>query len=263
MITLFGASGFIGSHLADHLERSGQAFQAVGRGDVPPRGELGHVIYCIGVTGDFRERPYDTVEAHVCALLDLVRNASFDSILYVSSTRLYAGRGGTAREDEDISVNPLRVEDIYNLSKATGEAITLSLGAKGRVARPSNVYGARQANSFLASVVEEARTEGSIEFRSAPESGRDYVSVRDVAELLVAIALRGRERIYNLASGVNLTNAELAAILVRETGCRVDYARDAVPAPFPTIDVSRIHGEFGFRPASLADDLPALLGVQA
>jgi nucleoside-diphosphate-sugar epimerase len=260
VITLFGASGFIGFHLAEHLERSGEEYQAVGRGDAVPRGPLGHIIYCIGVTGDFRERPYDAVDAHVCALLDLVRHASFDTLLYVSSTRLYAGRSGTAREDEDLAVNPLRFEDIYNLSKATGEAITLSLGAKGRVARPSNVYGARQANSFLASVVDEARTSGSITFRTTPESARDYVSVRDVAELLVAIALRGRERIYNLASGVNVTNAELAGILARETGCGVHYAPDAAPASAPAIDISRVRDEFGFRPASLADDLPPLLG---
>lgn len=260
MITLFGASGFIGSHLADYLQRSGQEYRAVGRSDPAPRGPLGHVVYCIGVTGDFRERPYDAVDAHVCALLELVRHAAFDSFLYVSSTRLYAGRSGTAREDEDLAVNPLRSEDIYNLSKATGEAITLSLGARGRVARPSNVYGARQANSFLASVVDEARTRGSITFRTAPGSSRDYISVRNVAELLIAIALRGRERIYNVASGVNITNAELAGMLVRETGCGVHYAADAAPAAAPAIDVTRIRDEFGFRPASLVDELPNLLG---
>jgi nucleoside-diphosphate-sugar epimerase len=259
VITLLGASGFIGSHLAEHLGRLGLAFQAIGRGDSVPRGGLGHVIYCIGVTGDFRERPFDAVDAHVCTLLELVRNASFDSLLYVSSTRLYAGREGIAREDGDLAVNPLRFEDIYNLSKATGESVTLSLGDKGRVARPSNVYGVRQADSFLANVVDEARTRGAVTFRTAAETGRDYVSVNDVARLLVEIALHGRERIYNLASGVNVTNAALAAVLARETGCAVDYAPDAPLLPSPTIDTSRIRDEFGFRPASILDDLPPLL----
>lgn len=259
MITLLGASGFIGSHLAEHLAHLGLEFQAIGRGDSLPRGGLGDVIYCIGVTGDFRERPYDAVNAHVCTLLQLVRDASFDSLLYVSSTRLYAGRNGIAREDEDLAVNPLRFEDIYNLSKATGEAITLSLGGKGRVARPSNVYGVRQINSFVATVVDEALAHGSVTFRTAADSGRDYVSVGDVARLLVEIALNGRERIYNIASGINVTNAALAAVLARETGCKVDYAPDAPSFPSPMIDTSRIRGEFGFRPASVLDDLPLLL----
>jgi nucleoside-diphosphate-sugar epimerase len=259
VITLLGASGFIGSHLAEHLARLGLEYQAVGRGDPLPRGGLGHVIYCIGVTGDFRERPYDAVEAHVCALLELVRRASFDSLLYVSSTRLYAGRDGIAREDEDLAVNPLRFEDIYNLSKATGEAVTLSLGAKGRVARPSNVYGRGQANTFLASIVDEAQARGAVTFRTAPEAARDYVSVGDVAGLLVEIALRGGERIYNLASGASVTNKALAAVLARETGCSVDFAPDAPLVPSPTIDTRRIQSEFGFRPASILDDLPLLL----
>src|SRR5450755_3343526 len=129
MITVLGASGFVGSYVVACLQRSGLEYQAVARGQQQPGGNLGHIIYCIGVTADFRQRPYDTVEAHVCMLLDLVRQASFESILYLSSTRLYMGSSGVAHEDEDITVNPLQFEDIYNISKAMGESIVLSLGA--------------------------------------------------------------------------------------------------------------------------------------
>lgn len=262
MITVLGASGFIGSHVVAYLERSGLEFQAVARGQQWPNGALGHVIYCIGVTADFRERPYDAVDAHVCTLVDFVRRASFDSLLYLSSVRLYLGRTGVAREDDDLFVNPLHFEDIYNISKAMGESIVLSLGEKGRVARPSNVYGRGFSATFLANVLAEAR-EGSIVFHSAAEAVRDYVNVDDVAEVLVKIALRGRERIYNVASGVSLTNAELADAIARLSGCSVTFAPDAAPAVFPRIDIERIRSEFGFATMPLINALPSLLGSRA
>jgi len=262
VITVLGSSGFVGSHLVELLARSGQRFQAVARGAELPTDSLGHVIYCIGVTGDFRARPLDAANAHVCVLLDVLSRSSFDSFLYLSSVRVYAGARGPAREDDDLTLNPLRSEDIYNASKALGESIVLSLGAKGKVARPANVYGVGQSDTFIAEVVDEATTRGTITFRSPPESSRDFVAVDDVARLLVDIALRGRERIYNVASGINTTNAELGALIARETGCRIGYAADLVPSPVPSIDVSRIRDEFGFNPAALGEQLPLLLGTR-
>ena len=259
MITVLGASGFIGSNVAAYLERAGLEFQAVSRGQEWPAGALGHVIDCIGVTADFRERPYDAVDAHVSRLLDFVRRASFESLLYLSSARLYLGRTGVAHEDDDVFVNPLRFEDIYNISKVMGESIVLALGAKGRVARPANVYGTGQSDTFLSRVLSEAR-DGAIAFQSAPETVRDYVRVDDVAEVLVKIAAGGRERIYNIASGVAVKDAELAGAIARHSGCRVTFAPDAVPALFPRIDNERIRAEFGFTTPSLMDALPSLLG---
>jgi nucleoside-diphosphate-sugar epimerase len=258
MITVLGASGFIGSNVVEYLERSGLEFQAVTRGQELPAGALGNVIYCIGVTADFRVRPFDAVDAHVCTLVDFVRRASFDSILYLSSARMYLGRSGVAHENDDVAVNPLRFEDLYNISKTMGESIVLSLGAKGRVARPSTVYGRRQRDTFLDLVLEEARS-GSVVFRSAPEAVRDYVGADDAAEVLVKIAMSGRERIYNIASGVSITNGELAEAIARHTGCRVSFAADAAAAVFPRMDNERIRSEFGFTTPPFLDALPALI----
>jgi nucleoside-diphosphate-sugar epimerase len=263
LITVLGASGFVGSAVVRHLQRIGEDF------DAPPRDadltgrDLGHVLYCIGLTADFRERPYDAVEAHVCKLLEVVRNCTFESLVYLSSTRLYIRNERLAREDDELRVNPLEAEDIYNLSKATGESVTLSLGAKGRVARLSNVYGAEQKDTFLSMIVSEAITHGTITLRTALESERDYISVADVATLLVEIALRGNERIYNVVGGENLTNAEVTAAIARLTGCTVSVVRGARPVIFPRLDNTRVRTEFGFTPSRLLDDLPSLLGRHA
>jgi nucleoside-diphosphate-sugar epimerase len=156
MITVVGASGFIGSHLVKRLEKYKLQFQAVRRDDEIPYGNLGDVVYCIGLTADFRSRPFDTVDAHVCTLLDLVKNHEFDSLLYLSSTRVYAGADST-EEDRALRVNPQDPSDLYNISKMMGEAITLNCGRTGRVARISNVYGSDfTSDNFLPSILRQS-----------------------------------------------------------------------------------------------------------
>ena len=250
MITVLGASGFIGSHVVAHLERLDLEHHAPGRGEPLEGRQLGDLIYCIGLTADFRERPLDAIDAHIGFLTQVVRTCSFDSILYLSSTRVYLG--GTGREDDDLRVNPTEGDDLYNLSKLTGEAITLSLGGRGRVARLSNVYGPGQSESFLAEVLHEAGRRGTVTLRSTLESTRDFINVDDVARLLLQIARGGRHRIYNVASGIDVSNADLVAAL---PGCHVEVAPDAPTVRFPSIDVSRLREEFDVPPARLLDHL--------
>lgn len=259
MITILGASGFIGSHLAGRLQQFKLQFQAVKRHDPIPGGNLGNVIYCIGVTADFRSKPFETVDAHVCALLELVRKHEFDSLLYLSSTRLYGGADSTA-EEETLLVEPQNASDLYNLSKLMGESITLNCGRTGRVARISNVYGEDfTSNNFLPSILRQAARGEKIRFETAPESEKDYVWVYEVIENLIWIAAQGKQQIYNVASGKNVSHGELAAKLQQLTGCEIEFAPDAPAIRFPQINIDRVRGEFGIVPSSVLSDLDWLL----
>ena len=156
MITILGASGFIGSQLARKLAAGGANYRAIGRNDPIPNENLGHVIYCIGVTADFRTRPLDTVEAHVCALIELIRGHQFESLLYLSSTRVYAG-DDSSNEEKPLHVSPPNAPDLYNISKVMGESIVLNCAPNARVARLSNVYGPDfDSDNFLPSIVRDA-----------------------------------------------------------------------------------------------------------
>jgi len=136
MLTVLGASGFIGSHLVNSLRAEGIEHDAPARGDDLTGRHLGHVVFCIGVTADFRSRPFDTVEAHVCRLLDVVKNCSFESLTYLSSTRVYRSGDGPAREGDHLVMDPQRIDDLYGLSKATGEALVAARGRADRTAPP-------------------------------------------------------------------------------------------------------------------------------
>lgn len=261
MFTIIGASGFIGSHLLAHLNSQGAECFAPRRGERDVFGcELGHVIYCAGLTADFREHPLDAVEAHVAYLLEILRGSTFDSLLYLSSTRVYAGATGTA-EDARLAVSPLDADQLYNLSKLTGEAVCFAAPrGRVRVVRLSNVYGLEPASeNFLNSLIRDALNGRRPTLNTTLDSAKDYISVDDVTRLLPDIAARGRERIYNLAAGANVTNAEIVEVLGRATGCRFQVDAAARRVIFPEIDTRRVKNEYGFVARSLIEALPGLV----
>jgi nucleoside-diphosphate-sugar epimerase len=257
--TVFGASGFIGRSLTRYLKARGQACFEPARGDrtVFER-PLGHVVYCIGLTADWRTRPLDVVEAHVTFLEQILRRAQFSSMLYLSSTRIYK-RSASGSEEAVIPVLTSDPDDLFDASKLLGEAICLADSRPTRVARLSNVYGPDlRSENFLSSIIRDA-LKGRIVLRTALDSAKDYVSVDQVAPLLFQIATGGRRRVYNVASGLDTTHATIVGELVKHTGCEVEVVPNAPRTGFPRMDVSRIREEFGFSPREVAGDLGKLV----
>ncbi len=223
---------------------------------------MGHVIYCIGLTADFRRRPIETIEAHAYLSAQLLYRSTFKSWLYLSSTRVYGGLGPVASvsEADEILVTP-SANSIYDLSKLLGEAACLGHEASSvRVARLSNVYSPDQKSiTFLGAVISEIRARGTVVIREAPESSKDYVAIDDVTRLLAQISLYGRDRLYNVASGIPTTHLQIAERLRELTGKPVTFAPGATVRTFPRISISRVQDEFSFTPRSLLDDIPSLL----
>jgi nucleoside-diphosphate-sugar epimerase len=265
--TVLGAGGYVGSHLVAYLRRHGIAPYAPARTDSNWLGRpLGRVIYCIGLTADYASRPFETVEAHVTRFSDLLRHGDFESAVYLSSTRLYDGLTSEGTEDSDLVLNPQSPRHLYDLSKALGEALACSAGRPNvRAARLSCVYGGDlSSDNFLHQVVREAVSRASVALQTWPDSARDYVHIEDVCAALVAIANEGRQPIYNVASGENLTNRQLFEAVTRATGTKIVTVPPAgaqPPAP-PRVDVTALAADFGLRPRSVQTALPELLDTQ-
>ena len=254
LFTVLGACGYIGRRLVTYLQESGHEVWAPERGasDVFSR-PLGHVMYCVGLTGNFRSRPFDTVDAHVALLQELLRRAQFDSLLYLSSTRVYMG-SDRADEEAPLQVLPADPSYLYNLSKLLGESLCHASGRTGvRVARLSNVVGSGMSSdsgNLIADLVAQART-GHVVLRSALQSAKDYIHVDDVLESITRIALGGAHRTYNLASGVQTTHGQWLQWLAHSTGCSVECLDQAPVQQFPVISVQRLRNEWpeaGRRP---------------
>jgi nucleoside-diphosphate-sugar epimerase len=253
-VTVLGASGFIGSRLANALRRRGFTVAT------PPRDadladcDLGLVFYCIGLTGDASRRPHDTVVAHVGKVADVLRRSRFDRLVYLSSTRLYLG-AQTGRETQTLQIDPGDPGRLFNISKLTGETLVLDSG-RGRIARLSNVYGPDWlSENFLTTIVHAACQDGHVTLRDAADSAKDYVHVDDVVEALTEIGLDGHHPLYNLASGGNVTHGEIAAELQRATGCRIEFGSQPRTVVFPEIDTTRLRADFSFAPRHVLDDM--------
>lgn len=237
----------------------GMSCYAPSRNDTP-RENLGDVIYCIGMTADFRSRPFDTVRAHVCKLVEVLQNWEFDSLLYLSSTRLYGTNRPTAKEDDSFQFNTLDANDLYNVSKALGESIALGCGKKARVARLSNVYGEDfTSENFLSSIIKDALFKKKVVLQTSADSAKDYVSIHNVVDGLISIATKGERSIYNLASGLNVSNQQLLDRVSSLTDCQVEFAPEAPRLRFPAINIDRMRSEFDFRPSDLLADMAMLV----
>ncbi len=263
--TVLGATGFIGGHLVRYLETEGHQVQAPARGESLRGHRLGHAIYCIGMTADYSRDPVATVDAHVCQLTSLLAEAEMDSLVYLSSTRLYDWGGPIGDEGDDLLFNPATPRHLYDLTKAAAEALCHAHDRPpARVARLASVYADDLgSDNFVHEVIRGALAAREVTFDTSPDRERDYVHMDDVCRLLAAISTSGRQRIYNVASGRNVANRDMFALVERETGCRINARQAPAGVTSPRIRISAAIEEFDFSPAQLSETLPGIIRAQA
>ena len=262
--TVLGASGYIGSHLLNALQqRPDTTVYAPSLAKTPNAvnelldKNLSHIFYCIGLTANFRQQPFATIDAHVGLLRQLLEFGQFESLTYLSSTRVYECANST-EENALLSVTPENSGHLYNISKLMGESLCLSSGRSTKIVRLANVVGtAMTGQNFLSQVITEAVNTGAVTFMMSANSAKDYVLIEDVVSWLPDIALHGEQRIYNVASGINTSNAELAELLTIQ-GIQIHFADNAPEWSFPVIDTRRLRHEFIPAQSNLAQEFTVI-----
>ncbi|MGE0743950.1 MAG: NAD-dependent epimerase/dehydratase family protein [Rhodospirillales bacterium] len=263
--TVLGAAGFVGGHMVRWLEAQGRSVHAPARHDALVFDRpLGHVVYAIGLTADYAARPFDTVEAHTTLFARLLREAAFDSVVYLSSTRLYDWTGRDGDAEADLVLNPHNPRHLYDFTKGVGESLcNVCGGGRARVARLSCVYADDlAADNFLHRMIAGALEEPRLTVESDPAAARDYIHADDVCAALAAIAERGRRLVYNVAAGANVANRDLFAMIEAATGCCIAATGHGAPARAPLIDVAPLLADFGLAPRALADALLAIVAAR-
>lgn len=259
--TVIGAGGFIGGRLVAALTAQDHEVYAPRRGDPDLlTRDLGRVFYCAGLTGDFMVRPFETVEAHVGLIAQVLRDARFDRLVYLSSTRLYDSLGARGGHEADLlELDPALPRNVYDLSKALGENLCLARsGGRAAVARLSNVFAADPtASGFLSELLQRARTERVIELASSPHGGRDYIHIDDVISALLALDASAGTGIVNIARGETLTNAELVQVFA-DAGWRLTLTGRDIPPPPPVCATDRVRA-LGVAPRDVRQVLADIL----
>ncbi len=259
--TILGSRGFIGSHVTALVASSGHDLWCPRRTERLDTQHAGHIIYCVGMTADFRQHPHQTIDAHVTFLQHVLKTADFDSLTYLSSTRVYQHTDReVVHEDTPLVATSQNAGDLYNLSKLLGENLLLQHDGCVRVARLSNVVGhdVMSAN-FLFSVIRDCVLRGEVCLQQTLASAKDYVDIQYVAELLLRLGPFGTQQVYNIASGYNVSHSQIIDRLTELTGAQMTVSADATPYIFPRIDTRRVQREFQLRSADVVEQLPDLV----
>ena len=129
-----------------------------------------------------------------------------------------------------------------------------------RIARLSNVTGKNlNQNVFLSSIIKNAIETKKITLQTSLDSEKDYVHIDDVIEILLKIGQKGENKVYNIASGKNLTNNQIVKKIQETPPCEVEVMKNAIKYSFLPIDINRIKNEFNFDPRSVLDEIKPII----
>ena len=273
-VVVIGGSGFLGSHVADHLTAAGhsvvvydiatspwlQENQEMVVGDVNDSELLVEVLDGASVVFNFAAvadldsvmaRPEESARVNVLGnviALEAARSRSIDRFVYASTMYASSREGG-----------------FYGCSKRAAEDYVREYGRRHdldfTILRYGSLYGPRSdgANG-LRNIVRNALREGRITYSGSPDAIREYIHVEDAARASMAalgdefrsrtIVLTGLEstrmsdaiemldEILGLGGSVAYTTGEQPGHYVRTPYAdRLDHARKYVPSM--TVDLGQ------------------------
>ncbi len=283
-----GAAGFIGSHLAETLERDGHDVvgidcftdyydpalkeENVGGRDVlrldlaeedPPLGAVDGVFHLAGQPGvrSFGDVFDEYVRRNLVATRRVFEAAARAGVrvVFASSSSVY-GDAGDYPTPEDLEPRPISPYGITKagceqLARAYGRAFDLDVV----VLRYFTFYGPRQRPDMAFARIVDALASGSaFELYGDGLQSRAFTFVVDGVEATVAAMERGRRgATYNVGGGAEATMREAIATLERVSGRTLDLverpaAKGDVRRTAP--DTALIERDLGWRAATRLED---------
>ena len=265
-ILVTGADGFIGSHLVEHLVRSGHDVRAfvyynsfnswgwldhaapevrrdldVFAGDVrDPHGVRAamrgcsvvlHLAALIAIPYSYHS-PDTYVDTNVRGTLNIVqaaRDLEVERVVHTSTSEVY----GTARYVPIDEEHPLQGQSPYSATKIGADQMALSFhksfGTPVAVIRPFNTYGPRQsARAIIPTVITQiAAGRRSLQLGSLhPTRDMNYVADTVRAFLAVAGADAAVGRVVNAGSNYEVAMGDLVRLIARIMEADVDIVTD-------------------------------------
>jgi dTDP-glucose 4,6-dehydratase len=283
-VAVTGAGGFIGSHLAEALVRSGAEVTAVvrynSRGD---DGNLRHLdartraslrIHRIDLADVDATRealkgaevvfnlaafvgiPYSYANPHDAVLnnvqstlnvLSVAREAGLLKLVQTSTSEVY----GSARQIPIPESHPLQPQSPYSASKIATDNISLSyyysFNLPVTLVRPFNTYGPRQsARAIIPSVIAQALAGSEIRVGST-DTTRDFTYVEDTVRgfLLAGESPAAIGEVINIGTGRETSVEDTIALILRVLGKEAHLVRDEHRVRPDKSEVSRLCADIG------------------
>lgn len=213
MITIVGANGYLGKNLLNFFLNHGYKVYGFNKHDsICPRTHYGTVIYCAGVSINFNQRVFETLEAHVLLLKKWLEAPKFEKFIYISSSRLY---NQLEIGIENIETLFMPVNDIYNQTKLIAENLCLNSQKQAIILRLSNVISYNPLSKyFLWNFFQHIKYKKKIIIEESNNSSRDYLPVTDFLNIIRLIE-KNKEinGLFNLSSSINITHQNLLSLM--------------------------------------------------
>lgn len=273
-VLVTGAAGFIGHRLCTLL-RSNPNVQVIETDiadcDLTVLGDVHGLLFrsnpevIYHLAGLIRADAPAMYAANVLGTVNLLEAARTRSglarIVVVGSAAEYGPGHGPHPIHESEECRPV---GHYAVSKHAATLAALDFASRGLdvvVARPFNLLGVGMkdgsAGGAMLARVMEARASGAAEIRVGDmELARDFVSVNDMADALVAIAAHGKTgSVYNVASGAALRLRDILNHLLARVAHDVSVERDpalyrATDAPVVCGSYDKIRRDCGWEPTT-------------
>jgi len=260
-----GAGGFIGSHLVEMLVRQGIHVRAFARynsarqagniqllpadirqavelyfGDLRDKEAVYQAasgvdqIYHLGavITIPYSyQHPREVFEVNVIGTLNILtaaRDHGTPHVMVTSTSEVY----GTAQYEPIDEKHPLHPQSPYAATKVSSDAMAMSFHATYnlpvRIIRPFNTYGPRQsARAVIPTIISQALTHDVVKL-GALHPTRDLTYVTDTVRGFVISAECDSAigRPLNLGTGYSITVGELADLIIRLIGRKVEIVTD-------------------------------------
>jgi UDP-glucose 4-epimerase len=248
-ILVTGASGFLGSHVADALSEAGYSVLLFDHtpshyrrpGQLAVIGDLLNLedvrraaqdcaaIYHFAAVSDIEEAskdPIRTAEVNLMGtvnLLDAARRARVSRFVFASSVYAYSKAGGIYRASKQACENFI-------------EAFQEQYGLAFTILRYGSLYGRRASpGNRIHRMINSAITQGRIEECGNGEAIREFVHVRDAAQLSVEVLDDRYENQHFLLTGLEKYRLIDVARMIREIfpgDIEIDFSGETADAHY-------------------------------
>jgi NAD dependent epimerase/dehydratase len=279
-VLVTGADGFIGSHLVDHLLRTGHDVRAfvfynsfnswgwlehlpakdkkaldVFAGDIRDPygvkkamsgcGAVLHLAALIGIPYSYNA-PDNYMETNIRGTLNVLqaaRELGTTRVVHTSTSEVY----GTAEFVPITEIHPLKAQSPYAASKIGADQMALSFyrsfDLPVSVIRPFNTYGPRQSARAVIPTIITQIASGKTQIQLGNLSPtRDFTYVTDLVKAFIAVAECDQAigQVLNVGSGFEISIRQTAEMIARLMDSDIELTKDAERLRPDTSEVGRL-----------------------
>ncbi len=250
-VLVLGGQGFIGSHISEALLAEGYDVKTFSRqsirvvsgvecfvGDFLDKAKVAEaltgvdvVVHCISSTvpATSASNPVFDIETNLIGTVELMRlmhTQGIQRLIYLSSGGTVYGNSANSPVNEQQPLNPI---SSYGAVKVAIEKFIdvaeENWGIHPVVLRPSNPYGERQGHKgvqgLISTLLHNAMNDEVTTVYGDGSTVRDYIYVRDIADLVVRTISNDRVGIYNAGSGEGRSVNQVIYSVEEATGLEI------------------------------------------